>query len=91
MTAFAEGLNDEATGWSPSRVVSMVSSTIEPLVEVVVLPSGDDTRATCRDCGVLPPLGGQGPQSLRQASLVRQRHLADHLAALAAEIAQAAR
>lgn len=90
MTAFAEGLNDAATGWSPGGGGTFIG-TIEPLVEVVVLPAINDTQAICRDCGVLAPLGGQGPQSLVQAGLVRQRHLAEHLAALAAEIAQAAR
>lgn len=47
-------------------------------------------EALCRDCGAIqPPLAI--PQSVIQAGLLRDRHLAEHLTALAQEIKEAAR
>lgn len=45
--------------------------------------------ATCRDCGPLHAITDY--PTLAHASLLRKRHLAEHLTALAAEIAEANR
>lgn len=54
-------------------------------------------EVTCRDCGRLEPLPngfmgeGQTPQTAVQAGIVRDRHLADHLMAIALEMKESAR
>lgn len=67
---------------------------IAPLVTITgtgaqVLGARDHYDVECRDCGPLPALSDG--DSLFQAGLVRDRHLAEHLEALAQEFKDAAR
>jgi hypothetical protein len=65
---------------------------ILPLTEVLGPANGTPPAhrytVTCRDCGVVSDKPGV---TVVMAGLYRQRHLAEHLAALSAEITQAAR
>jgi hypothetical protein len=61
---------------------------IQPLVEIV--GNLGTYSAWCRDCGLLPPVVDE-EQTIVQAALVRNRHLAEHVQALADELAEAVR
>jgi len=69
---------------------------IEPLTEVLGTsqpgPIGDRNvtyyTVTCRECGVV---SDKPDVTIVMAALYRQRHLAEHLTALAEEITRAAR
>jgi hypothetical protein len=70
-------------------------SGIEPLTEVVGTGQFGTVqghriayyKVTCRECGTIE----QPEATIQMVGLYRQRHLAAHLKALAAEIADAAR
>lgn len=71
------------------RPLTELSGTDYPTLSNITGKQVLHYTVTCRDCGDLPSV--QMPQSIQQAGLVRQRHLAEHLEALAQEIKEAAR
>lgn len=62
---------------------------IKPLIEIECWSTNQHYKVHCRECGELPEVSTS--QSMVQAGLVRDRHLAEHLEALAEEIREAAR
>lgn len=90
MTGFAEGLNDAGTGFMPGIGVG---PSIEPLIRMEGNTASGllEYEVMCRDCGSLMGPSARYAMPIVQAGLVRDRHLAEHLAALANEIKEAAR
>lgn len=67
---------------------------IEPVTKIHPMLDGIDNavmvyEATCKVCGPLNPLNNY--PGMAHANMLRQRHLAEHLTALAAEVADASR
>lgn len=76
----------------PLTEITGTQSIIENGQAMTAYPSDESVThyvVTCRACGSVEDLST--PQTLQQAGVLRDRHLSEHLALLAAEIMEAAR